>query len=89
MLGFADARIDEWATLIVHEIGDGGPGIHAGELLIVVAEPNKFPAQGPEVVAMPAHRRVGQTPIQQMEQKGRERGDDLLADVDVRWLVVP
>ena len=89
MLGFADARIDERTALIVNEVPDRSPGIHAGELLVVVTAPDELAAEGPEVVAMPVHGRLGQTPVQQMKQERREHADDLLADFDVRRLVVP
>ena len=60
--------------------------VHPGELIVFVAALDELAAEHPEIVPVPAHGAARESLVQQAEQEWRERGHDLLPNVNV-WLI--
>ena len=89
LLRFADARPHQRSAVTFDEFAQGVLGRVLGERIVAVTAPDEFAAERAEVVAMPADGGLGQTLVQQVQDKRHERLDDLLAHGDVRGLDVP
>ena len=89
LFGFVDARPHQRPAVLADKLCDGVRDGLASKFIVVVTAPDELTTKGPEVVAMPAYGRLGQTQVQQMEQERREHLNDLLAYDDVAGLDVP
>jgi hypothetical protein len=70
-------------------VSQGVPDVFAGQRFVVVAAPDEFTAERPELVAMAACGCLDRAPIQQVRQERCEHFNDLLTHGDIRRIDVP
>jgi len=86
---FAHTRPYRRPAIPTDELPDGLPDVLPGKFIVVITAADDLAAEQPEVVAVSAHGGPGQTMVQQVQQEGRERSDELFADGDVRRFDMP
>jgi len=86
---FCDPWAHQRSAVAADELPDGGFDVLLRQLCVVVAAPDELGTERSQVVAVPAHGRLGQAPVQQVQHERCELLDDLFAHNDVGGLDVP
>ncbi len=89
LFGLGDTGPDERAAVVFDEAQQQRSGTEPGDFGIVIAEPDEFTAETPEMIAVSAQGLVGQPLRKQIDQEGSEALDEGLSDGEIGIVETP